>query len=82
MSAHLQIQRVASTATHSRARDSIAFATRQLVTLTVALLAAMLLLLSRTANGDVALSVTIAPPALPVYEQPPLPFPGYIWVPG
>ena len=24
----------------------------------------------------------VAPPALPVYEQPPLPAPGYLWTPG
>jgi hypothetical protein len=28
------------------------------------------------------ISITIAPPELPVYEQPPLPAPGYIWTPG
>jgi hypothetical protein len=28
------------------------------------------------------MSITIAPPILPVYEQPPIPGPGYIWVPG
>ncbi|WP_426420214.1 hypothetical protein [Bradyrhizobium genosp. A] len=28
------------------------------------------------------LSITFAPPELPVYEQPPLPAPGYIWTPG
>jgi hypothetical protein len=53
------------------------------VALTVVLLAAVLLLLSRTANGvEVALTVNVAPPPLPVYEQPPLPAAGYIWVPG
>jgi WXXGXW repeat (2 copies) len=30
----------------------------------------------------VGVSVGIAPPALPVYVQPPCPAPGYIWVPG
>jgi hypothetical protein len=30
----------------------------------------------------VAVSVAIAPPALPVYSQPPIPGPGYIWTPG
>jgi hypothetical protein len=30
----------------------------------------------------VGLHVTIAPPALPVYVQPPLPAPGYLWTPG
>jgi hypothetical protein len=28
------------------------------------------------------LAITIAPPELPVYEQPPIPDPGYIWTPG
>src|ERR1700704_5745166 len=28
------------------------------------------------------ISITIAPPELPVYEQPPIPAPGYIWTPG
>src|SRR5215469_14342178 len=27
-------------------------------------------------------SVTVAPPPLPVYIQPPIPAPGYVWVPG
>jgi hypothetical protein len=27
-------------------------------------------------------SITIAPPVLPVYEQPPIPDPGYMWTPG
>ena len=27
-------------------------------------------------------SITIAPPVLPVYVQPALPGPGYIWTPG
>src|SRR5580692_12257982 len=30
----------------------------------------------------VGLSVNIAPPALPVYVQPAIPAPGYIWTPG
>ena len=30
----------------------------------------------------VGLSITLAPPPLPVYVQPPLPAPGYIWTPG
>jgi hypothetical protein len=83
MSAHLQIRQAGRVPTHSRAHASVALATRHLVTLTVAFLAAVLLLLSRTANGaDVALSVTTAPPPLPVYEQPPLLSPGYLWMPG
>jgi len=34
-----------------------------------------------SAESHVA-SVTVAPPELPVYEQPPIPAPGYIWTPG
>jgi hypothetical protein len=34
------------------------------------------------ANAQIVLSVGIAPPALPVYDQPPIPGPGYIWTPG
>ena len=30
----------------------------------------------------IGVSITIAPPELPVYEQPPLPAPGYMWTPG
>ncbi|HTV77494.1 MAG TPA: hypothetical protein VMF03_04510 [Steroidobacteraceae bacterium] len=30
----------------------------------------------------IGVSVNIAPPVLPVYVQPPLPAPGYIWTPG
>ncbi|HEU0209427.1 MAG TPA: YXWGXW repeat-containing protein [Candidatus Udaeobacter sp.] len=32
--------------------------------------------------AQVDLSVNVAPPVLPVYEQPPAPAPGYIWTPG
>ena len=34
------------------------------------------------AAAQVAVSITIAPPALPVYEQPEIPAPGYLWTPG
>ena len=34
------------------------------------------------ASAQVAISVTIAPPELPVYEQPLCPGDGYIWTPG
>jgi hypothetical protein len=30
----------------------------------------------------VGVSVQVAPPALPIYEQPPMPAPGYLWTPG
>jgi hypothetical protein len=32
--------------------------------------------------AQVGISVTIAPPPLPVYTQPPIPGPGYLWTPG
>src|SRR5258708_9371960 len=31
---------------------------------------------------SIGISVGFAPPALPIYEQPPIPGPGYIWTPG
>ena len=34
------------------------------------------------AHAGVFVSVSIAPPALPVYVQPAIPGPGYIWTPG
>lgn len=34
------------------------------------------------AHAGVFISVNFAPPALPVYVQPPIPGPGYIWTPG
>ena len=34
------------------------------------------------AQVAVAISATIAPPLLPVYAQPPIPGPGYLWIPG
>jgi len=42
----------------------------------------MLILSAAPAHAGVLVSVSIAPPALPVYEQPPLPAPGFIWTPG
>jgi len=47
------------------------------------LIAALLLAaLPLASQAGVFVSVTIAPPVLPVYEQPPIPGPGYIWTPG
>jgi hypothetical protein len=33
-------------------------------------------------EAQVGISITVAPPPLPVYEQPPIPEPGYLWTPG
>jgi WXXGXW repeat (2 copies) len=35
-----------------------------------------------TGQADVDVSVDVEPPPLPVYDQPPIPDPGYMWVPG
>jgi hypothetical protein len=42
----------------------------------------LLLAMSATAFGQIGFSITIAPPALPVYEQPICPADGYLWTPG
>ncbi|WNL44663.1 hypothetical protein RKE25_14675 [Dyella sp. BiH032] len=47
-----------------------------------ALLAGVALALPQPATAGVFVSVNIAPPPLPVYVQPPIPAPGYLWVPG
>jgi WXXGXW repeat (2 copies) len=47
-------------------------------------LAFALLLTSPASRAEVGIgvSINIAPPELPVYEQPPVPGPGYLWTPG
>lgn len=47
-----------------------------------AMLAAIVTLPVQPAQAGVFVSVGFAPPALPVYVQPPLPGPGFIWTPG
>src|SRR5882672_3158198 len=48
------------------------------------LVAILLLTMSGTAAGQVrvGVAIAIAPPAIPVYEQPICPGDGYIWTPG
>jgi YXWGXW repeat-containing protein len=46
------------------------------------LLSMLLLVLPSAAFGQFALSVTLAPPEIPVYEQPICPTDGYLWTPG
>ncbi|HKW17491.1 MAG TPA: YXWGXW repeat-containing protein [Terriglobales bacterium] len=48
----------------------------------LAMLALMLLAIPTSSFAGVFISVRIAPPALPVYTQPPCPGDGYIWTPG
>ncbi|MBZ5654529.1 MAG: hypothetical protein LAO56_04525 [Acidobacteriia bacterium] len=46
------------------------------------LFALAMLTISAASFAQVSVSITIAPPALPVYEQPLCPGEGYLWVPG
>jgi hypothetical protein len=46
------------------------------------LFALVLLALSATAYAQIGISVSLAPPELPTYEQPLCPGDGYIWTPG
>uniref|UniRef100_UPI002931E94E YXWGXW repeat-containing protein n=1 Tax=Clavibacter michiganensis TaxID=28447 RepID=UPI002931E94E len=48
----------------------------------IAGLALAALPMSSFAFVSIGVSITVAPPALPVYEQPPCPAVGYIWTPG
>jgi WXXGXW repeat (2 copies) len=44
--------------------------------------ALLLMLAPALSNAQVNISVNIAPPELPVYDQPPIPGDGYLWTPG
>ncbi|MGO8759576.1 MAG: YXWGXW repeat-containing protein [Terracidiphilus sp.] len=46
------------------------------------LLALLVCLIPASSYAGVFISVGFAPPALPVYEQPPCPQPGWMWTPG
>lgn len=53
------------------------------IILSLSLLLAGCVLVNRvSAQVSIGISVHIAPPAIPVYEQPPCPVEGYIWIPG
>ena len=47
-----------------------------------ALLGAALMFGAFPAFAQITISVDIPPPALPVYEQPDIPGPDYLWTPG
>ena len=55
---------------------------RSLKSVRYLLFAFLLLVLPASSFAGVFVSVTIAPPVLPVYTQPPCPSDGYIWTPG
>ncbi len=46
------------------------------------LFALVVMVSARAAIAQVAISITVAPPALPAYEQPLCPGEDYIWIPG
>jgi hypothetical protein len=58
---------------------------RRLIPLTVVsalAFAAPVTMLPTAAQAQIGVSITVAPPVLPVYVQPPIPGDGYIWQPG
>jgi hypothetical protein len=46
------------------------------------LFALVIIAISAASFAQIGISISFAPPELPVYEQPPLPGEGYIWTPG
>ena len=46
------------------------------------LLVALIFAIPTLSFAQVAVSITVAPPAIPVYEQPPCPSEGFLWTPG
>jgi WXXGXW repeat (2 copies) len=48
----------------------------------LAVLAFFILAIPLASSAQISISIGIAPPALPVYVQPPCPTDGYLWTPG
>jgi hypothetical protein len=46
------------------------------------LFATALAVMPLASRAQIGISITVAPPVLPVYVQPAIPAPGYLWVPG
>jgi len=57
-------------------------ALRGLLLATTMLASPLMATAPQPAAAQIAITVQIEPPVLPVYDQPPLPEPGYIWTPG
>src|ERR1700694_300991 len=55
---------------------------RKLLTPKILLFLFVLCLFPAASFAQVAISVAIGPPALPVYAQPPCPVEGHMWTPG
>src|SRR5271167_4000480 len=51
-------------------------------TIRLLLLTLLILAMSAASFAQFGVSITLAPPALPVYEQPMAPADGYLWTPG
>jgi hypothetical protein len=45
-------------------------------------LSLLVMIVPQVSKAGIAISITIAPPVLPVYAQPPCPQAGYLWTPG
>ena len=63
-------------------RPSLAFIAAPFALAMLAAPLAMVPASSARAQFGIGVSIAIAPPILPVYVQPPLPAPGYLWTPG
>lgn len=46
------------------------------------IIAATAIAITPLLHAEISLSINIAPPALPIYAQPPIPGEGYLWTPG
>jgi len=55
---------------------------RKLLAPTIFAFLFVLFVLPASSSAQIAISVAIGPPALPVYAQPPCPVEGYMWTPG
>jgi hypothetical protein len=55
---------------------------RNLFNIRTVLFSVLLLAMSVASFGQIGFSITIAPPIIPVYEQPICPADGYLWTPG
>jgi hypothetical protein len=74
-----QQQSIIGQAKDDRARGS---KMRNIPSIRSLLFALVLLVLSAASYAQIGISITIAPPELPVYEQPLCPGDGYLWTPG
>jgi len=55
---------------------------RKLFAIRSLLFSVLLLAMAAASFGQIGISITLAPPVLPVYEQPICPTDGYLWTPG